>query len=149
MIPRSCKRNVVSQIPAIQRKATDKMIAPGELLAASRRDVLKDYGFIPMRNWLACVVMVDARDYGWLAPLKWYRHTSGGGPWYVARAVAPNGVRVLMHRLIASRHFGPCPSPQHVCEHLNGDTLDNRACNLKWSLRMQTTYQVAKRAALA
>lgn len=40
----------------------------------------------------------------------------------------------LTHRLICEAYHGPQPSDQHIVAHLNGDPLDNRPENLRWSL---------------
>ena len=38
----------------------------------------------------------------------------------------------LVHRLVAYAFLGPRPSKRHEINHINGDKLDNRACNLEW-----------------
>lgn len=41
-------------------------------------------------------------------------------------------VKVPVHQLVLYAFEGAKPSANSVCRHLNGNALDNRACNLKW-----------------
>jgi hypothetical protein len=43
-----------------------------------------------------------------------------------------------VHRLVLDAFYGPCPDG-HECRHLNGNSLDNRACNLRWGTRQQNS----------
>ena len=66
--------------------------------------------------------VVDAEDYEWLSAWAWDLKrgyaTRGGTKSRV------NGNR-FMHRSILSAR------PGEICDHINGDTLDNRRCNLR------------------
>lgn len=74
------------------------------------------------------VAVVDACDYEWLTDWHWY--TTGGvgpdkgGPY--AHGYHPATKRkAFMHRLIAQ-------TPEAAkTDHINGDTLNNRRCNLR------------------
>lgn len=41
------------------------------------------------------------------------------------------GKTINLHWLVLNT-FHPKPSPELVCRHLNGNSLDNRLCNLQW-----------------
>lgn len=66
--------------------------------------------------------IVDDSDYDWLVTRKWHMHSRYAGRWEVG-----SGGRTLfmMHRAITN-----CPSGM-VVDHINGDPLDNRRCNLR------------------
>jgi hypothetical protein len=62
--------------------------------------------------------------------------------------VTPSGRQaygnLFLHREILLRAEGPPPDPSWVGDHINGDTLDNRRCNLRWaskSLNAQNTVR--------
>lgn len=44
---------------------------------------------------------------------------------------------IFLHREITIRAYGPPPSPLHVSDHLNGDSLDCRHVNLRWATLSQ------------
>jgi len=52
-------------------------------------------------------------------------------------ALGRKGPRRNIHRLVAKAFLGPPPSPKHEVNHKNGDTADNRACNLEWVTRRE------------
>ena len=71
------------------------------------------------------VVFVDAADYEWLNRWKWQRHARG----YAIRtswdALNKKFFGILMHRLILD-------VPKNMdTDHINGNKLDNRRCNLR------------------
>jgi hypothetical protein len=67
-------------------------------------------------------VLVDASDYIWLNKWRWYP-----SPDYAYRQIQVDKKRssILMHRLILNATNG-----QEV-DHVNGDGLDNRRCNIR------------------
>lgn len=79
------------------------------------------------------LVVVDAQDYLWLRQWKWGfqrdpRHSDPGYGYAVRTGRADEeraGRRIAMHREIART-----PS-ELVCDHINGDPLDNRRTNLR------------------
>lgn len=49
-----------------------------------------------------------------------------------------------VHRLVAEAFLGPCP-PKHEINHKNGDTTDNRVCNLEWMTRSENMKHAYRR----
>lgn len=76
------------------------------------------------------VALVDEQDYARVAKYKWRVKKGGGGRPYAARVVRmPNGKRrlILLHRFIMH------PPAGVQIDHVNGDGLDNRRCNLRYA----------------
>lgn len=73
--------------------------------------------------------LVDAIDFERLAMHKW--HITGKRMPYAARWVKEKPHSLLMHRLIID-----APDDMMV-DHINGDTLDNRRCNLRLATRAE------------
>lgn len=65
------------------------------------------------------VTIVNDGDFEWLSQWKWYYH----GRYAVKNSMG--GGRVYMHRLIIQT-----PDGMHT-DHINGNSLDNRRCNLR------------------
>lgn len=79
-------------------------------------------------------VLLDPEDAQWAAQWRWSAHFNQRGILYPARqegAWPSPRRRVYLHRAIMER-VSPAPSPAHVVDHRNGDTLDARRCNLRW-----------------
>jgi hypothetical protein len=89
-------------------------------------DRFGDYCKIPLtKNRFA---KVDPEDYIWLSQFRWFCQV-GSGRCYAARNTpAKSRVRqkqMMMHRVLAG-------TPEElVCDHINGDGLDNRKKNLR------------------
>lgn len=81
------------------------------------------------------VAIVDAADYDWLMQWKW-QETSG----YARRTQKENGKykSMSMHRILLS------PLPGFEVDHVNGNTLDNRRCNLRVCTRSENNRNVRK-----
>jgi len=90
------------------------------------------------RGFVARVDDVDAdlADHKWCASLV-------GTPAYAVRDVGgrQNKKRLLMHRVIAER-MGLDLSSGKVVDHINGDCLDNRRCNLRAVTRMKNAHNL-------
>lgn len=70
------------------------------------------------------VFIVDGDNYEWLSRRKWRASKES----YV---VTGKGDRVMVHRLIMQA------SKEECVDHINGNTLDNRRCNLRIANRSQ------------
>jgi hypothetical protein len=81
-------------------------------------------------------VDADLSDHKWFASLV-------GTPAYAVRDVGGrlNKKRLLMHRVIAER-MGLDLSGGKVVDHINGDCLDNRRCNLRAVTRMKNAHNL-------
>lgn len=69
-----------------------------------------------------------------------YPVISDGGHVYHNITVRGDDGRIYksgIHRLICAAYHGTPPEPGLVADHINGDTQDNRPCNLRWLTRQQ------------
>lgn len=88
------------------------------------------------------VTTVDDADYEWLSKYKW--HTSDQG--YARRRSTAKeikngeGTSIRMSRQI----LGLCKG--ELCDHINGDKLDNRRCNLRKATKSQNSMNRPKPA---
>lgn len=76
------------------------------------------------------VALIDSEDFDLVAPYVWHAHQSSYSQQkFYARAsvwVGAQRVKVRMHRLIMAA------TADQMIDHANGDTLDNRRCNLRF-----------------
>jgi hypothetical protein len=79
--------------------------------------------YIPLTRGLHAIV--DAEDYEWLNQYKWYAGAAPGHRTFYARTTRSGGRVLLMHRMIMH------PPKGKVVDHINGNGLDNRRCNLR------------------
>lgn len=91
---------------------------------------------IPLSERAGVYCLVDADDYGWLTEVTWNISWGSRTPWqfYAKRNVGSGRATVRMHREILIRHDPRSDrfmAKRHV-DHANGQTLDNRICNLRW-----------------
>ena len=85
--------------------------------------------FIPLGDGLSA--MVDASDYEWLNRFTW-RATSKDSKGYAFRKAG--GRIVLMHRAIME------PPKGMVVDHINGNRMDDRRCNLRICTPLQNGW---------
>jgi hypothetical protein len=75
--------------------------------------------------------IVDADDYERVSQYNWQAHINKAGNVYAkARARFPDKP-LLMHRFIMN------PTPEMEIDHINGNGLDNRKCNLRLATHSQ------------
>lgn len=89
---------------------------------------------IPLTRGL--VTKVDPEDFDRFGRFKWRANVSGPGRIYAARATGSRTkkspiVHIKLHRAI----LGAMPGEE--VDHINGDTLDNRRCNLRIATRAE------------
>lgn len=64
--------------------------------------------------------------------VKGYKHKSRDGVYMRVRLYLKTGpIRIFVHRLVAESFLGPSNGLE--VNHLDGDTLNNRADNLEWA----------------
>lgn len=88
------------------------------------------------------IAIVDAADYEYLNQWKWGA-TRPYRVWYAVRYIGKKGrggFPLRMHREILS-----VSSPAQTIDHVNGDGLDNRRCNLRLASTRQNCYNVGAR----
>jgi hypothetical protein len=83
-------------------------------------------------------VPVSDEDYGFLLLFgHWLvTHPNKSGKKYVYQSYKRRGrtYMVWMHKIVVFRAHGPPPTPRHtIGDHLNGNSLHNRRCNLRWA----------------
>lgn len=79
------------------------------------------------------VAKVDDEDFDKLNSRRWCAHKTKGGRWYAQASHIVNGKfkGLPMHRFIMNT------PDDMVCDHINGDSLDNRKSNLRNCTRSQ------------
>src|SRR5215469_16944291 len=87
----------------------------------------ESYRFIPLTK--GEIAVVDAADFEWLSQYRWYSARQGRGK----RECAMRAERKANGRLryFAMQNEIMKPRRGYVVDHRNGDTLDNRRCNLR------------------
>lgn len=78
------------------------------------------------------VALVDNEDYDRLMQWKWWALHDRGGNWYAQARI--NGKRTRMHRFIMGAQKG------QMLDHINGNGLDNRECNLRLCTNSQNQH---------
>lgn len=71
--------------------------------------------------------IVDNSVFSIVSKNKWYADVKKNGAVYAARSVMDKGKKkkIYLHHIVVGRKEGM------VCDHKNGNTLDNRKCNLR------------------
>ena len=83
--------------------------------------------------------IVDDEDFEWLSQWKWCTKVSWRGNTEIFYAVRGKGPRKAMkifkiHRVIMNA------KPGQIIDHINGDGLDNRRCNLRFVTASQNSW---------
>ena len=84
--------------------------------------------------------LIDDEDYHLVNQFKWYaivRRSAKSERWYVE--TSNQGKHILMHRFILEIPSGL------QCDHINGNGLDNRRCNLRIVTNTQNQMNTNKR----
>lgn len=82
------------------------------------------------------VALVDAQDAEWLSCYRW-RAIRIGRTWYAVRADTEG--LIYMHRLILDAPQGT------IVDHISGNGLDNRRCNLRLVTARENNINATKR----
>ena len=96
-----------------------------------REGLLPDTKLIPLTQGKFAIV--DAEDYEFLIQFKWCYNTG-----YAVRATwdkinKKTGI-IYLHRFLITTKKG------EIVDHINGDRLDNRKCNLRLCTHVQNIY---------
>lgn len=86
------------------------------------------------------VALVDDEDYPLINQYKWHARKKPSGTWYAIRSKNKKYVAIFMHRLILNIPEG------FEVDHINGDGLDNRHCNLRIATHSQNHMNIKKYA---
>jgi hypothetical protein len=82
------------------------------------------------------VTLISDEDYERVNKLKWHAIWSGYR-WYAVHTLSHTS-KILLHRFILN------PSPEQVVDHINGDGLDNRRCNIRLGTQSQNLQNQRK-----
>ena len=67
---------------------------------------------------------------------------------YYRRLKTVNGNSLLVHRMVGFTFcYNPLPEVFLICDHINGDTEDNRDCNLRWITQLLNVANCSARNA--
>lgn len=93
-------------------------------------DIQGDVAFIPLlhKDEVVSISVIDAIDVPLVQPYRWlFRKRQGGDNYYAHTNAKKDGqdVWIMLHRLLLS------PPDGMVIDHINGDGLDNRRCNMR------------------
>lgn len=86
---------------------------------------------------------IDKEDYELLKEYKLYRRNQMGKH-YVAMSVRGSGKKYFLHRFLMGIHEEEFTIRREV-DHINGDSLDNRKCNLRICTHHQNSKNIRKK----
>ncbi len=85
------------------------------------------------------VALVDDEDFGRVMQYRWYANCSHGKVYYAVRCVyTPHRATIRLHRFILDA------PPDKEVDHVSGDPLDNRRCNLRLCSHAENTRNSRK-----
>lgn len=87
------------------------------------------------------VAIVDDEDHERVSSLKWYAHKAYS-KWYALHSVYRRGT-TCEHLTMQNFVTGEVPAGHYV-DHINGDGLDNRKCNLRIANKSQNKANAKK-----
>ena len=87
------------------------------------------------------VTKIDADCLDLVKPYAWRLHTASCKPYVCGRLRSQGwqGPRVYLHRLIMDA------GAEHEVDHINGDGLDNRRCNLRLCTTLENHYNETRK----
>lgn len=94
----------------------------------------------------AWIIQIDPQDADLVHAHNWRIHKNGR-TFYVVRTLRKQTKRSeqQLHRLILARMLGRELEASEVCDHINGDGLDNRRANLRPATARENQHNARKR----
>lgn len=80
------------------------------------------------------VSIVDNEDYERISQHKWYARKRANGDYYAERHLPNYGSVQQLATFILGTPLGV------IVDHINGDTLDNRRCNIRKATKLQNMH---------
>jgi hypothetical protein len=103
----------------------------------------------PMKLYLSRgeVALVDADMYDYLSQWKWSCYVGVRGQKYAVRRISGTNKVIKLHHVVTD--LAGIARNGKLSDHENGDSLDNRSCNLRTGSRTQNNTNRAKRRTAA
>ncbi|HUT15049.1 MAG TPA: HNH endonuclease [Anaerolineae bacterium] len=98
---------------------------------------IRDDGAVEMELSCGKIALFDEADLPLVAPYRWFAHPRG---YVLSHTSRIRGQRreLRMHRIILN------PPDPLLVDHMNGDPLDNRRCNLRLATKRQNARNAVK-----
>tara|TARA_Y100000310_G_scaffold344025_1_gene454603 strand:- start:7619 stop:8119 length:501 start_codon:yes stop_codon:yes gene_type:complete len=91
------------------------------------------------------LVRIDSQNQKWLSEWSWCGNRKEPNYHYACRSINGGKKHIYMHRAVLEKKLGRALKEGEGCNHINGDTLDNREENLRLATRGQQRQNSAKR----